>query len=356
MAWTVDWAVTIDGRDASSAMRPYLISIDISDKDGTSSDNCRLTFDDRGGQALLPKEGASVRVTMNGVVAFEGIVDSTPWTLTRGGGRLLEISAKGRDPRGKTKQGQRWHLDDATLGEALEKGASEAGLSGIVVAPDLAAIRRSYWSPDGASFLGWATRLARDLGATFKVRGDRGVFAARGEGLAATGAAMPTIRATIPGNVISVRLDPLKGRSRYKKARVRSFDRDKAEFKVSDFEFDTGEDEPASEERRFDAADEDDAKAIGKGRKSEAARESGDGTIEMLLQPEAQAEGTLVLTGARDGIDGTFRIVSVNHKADRAGGALTSLEIKQPGGGAGRDSRAPKKKKAAASPVAAPFT
>ncbi|KTQ94993.1 hypothetical protein NS226_13765 [Aureimonas ureilytica] len=360
MAWSVQWAVEIDGRDASSAMRPYLQQIDINDRDGTASDSCRLTFDDTGGQTLLPTEGASVRVTLDGVLVFAGTVDSTPWTLTRGGGRLLEISAKGRDPRGKSKQGQRWHLDDATLGDALRKGAEGAGLSGIVVDPALASIRRPYWSPDGASFLGWASRLARDLGATFKVRGDQAVFAQRGKGSSAKGAPMPTIRATIPGNVISVRLDPLKGRRRFKKARVRSFDRKAAAFVVSDVEFDTenDEDDLPSNERRFEASDEDDAKAVGKGRKAAAERESGNGTIEMTLQPEAQAEGSLVLTGARDGIDGTYRIVSVTHRADRGGGASTSLEFKQPGGAAGKDSRAPKKtkKKAEASEVAAPFT
>lgn len=348
MAWTVDWSVTIDGRDASTAMRPYLTEIEVADRDGTASDSCRLTFDDSGGQALLPKEGAKVRVTMNGVLVFEGTVDSTPWSMTRGAGRLLEISAKGRDPRGKSKEGQRWHLDDATLGEALEKGAKAAGLSRIVVDPELAQTRRAYWSPDGASFTGWATKLGRDLGATFKVRGDVAVFAARGKGLSATGAAMPTVRATIPGNVISIRLDPLKGRPRYKKARVRSFDRKKAEFVAADVEFDTSEGETATEERRFDAADEEDAKTVGKGRKTEAEREGGNGSIEMDLEPAAQAEGTLILSGARPGIDGTYRIVGVNHRASRSGGATTSIEFKQPQGEAGKDKRAASSKSAPA--------
>ncbi len=339
MSWSVEWTVWIDGRDASGAMRPYLMEIEVADRDGTASDTCRLTFDDSSGQALLPKDGATVRVAMNGVLVFEGVVDSTPWTLTRGGGRLLEISAKGRDARGKAKEGQRWHLDDATLGEALEKGAKAAGLSRIVVDPGLGAIRRGYWSPDGASFLGWATKLGRELGATFKMRGGVAVFAARGQGLSASGAAMPVVHATIPGKVISVRLDPVKGRPRFKQARIRAFDRKAAAFVVSDVAFEAGEGETASEERRFDAADADEAKAIGQGRKAEAEREGGNGSIEMDLEPSAQAEGTLILSGARPGIDGTYRIVSVTHRASRSGGATTSLEVKQPQGEAGKDRR-----------------
>jgi phage protein D len=59
----------------------------------------------------------------------------------------------------------------------------------------------------------------------------------------------------------------------------------------------------------------------------------------MDLPVEAQAEGTLVLSGARPGIDGSYRIVSVTHKETRSGGATTSLELKQPTGGAGNDGR-----------------
>lgn len=51
----------------------------------------------------------------------------------------------------------------------------------------------------------------------------------------------------------------------------------------------------------------------------------------MDLTPEAQAEAPFKLTGARQGVDGTWRITSVTHKANRGGGSTTSLEIKEPG-------------------------
>lgn len=354
MPWTVSWRVTVDGRDMSVGMRPFLQSISVSDKDGTASDAASLTFDDTVGQLLLPKGGESVAIELDGAQIFDGVVDGTPWQMSRGGGRTLSVSAKGLDTRGRTKEGQTWHLDDATLEEALQKGAKAAGLDAISVDPELGKLKRPYWTPQGASFLGWARRLAADHGATFKVRGKRAVFAKRGQGASATGEAMPTVQARIPGNVISAQIDPAQGRRAFKKARVRYFDRKKATFEDKDVEIDA-DDTEAVNVRRFTAADEDEAEAIGKGRQTDADRERATGTIEMDLEPAAQAEGTLVLTGARPGIDGSYRIVGVTHKADRGGGATTTVEIKQPQGEAGKDTRTPTESAAPANvPVPTP--
>ncbi|WP_099864745.1 phage late control D family protein [Pararhizobium haloflavum] len=338
MAWTVDWRVTIDGSDVSSFMRPLLTAIEIVDRDGTASDAARLTFDDTGGQCLLPRTGAKVGIFLNGVSCFDGVVDSTPWTLTRGGGRLLQVNAKGFDTRGKAKEGQRWHLDDATLGHALDKAARLAGLSGMIVDPAFASIMRDYWSPDGVSFLAWGEKLARQFGATFKIRGDRAVFARRGQGLSAIGQAMPTVRGTVPGNVISINIDPTRGRARYGKARARYFDRETAQFVVTEIDID-GADLDAIDDIRGSAADETQARSFAEAHKVNAERDAGSGSVEIDLAPEAQAEGTFVLSGARPGIDGSYRITGVTHKANRGGGATTVLELKQPGNGAGKDDR-----------------
>lgn len=341
MTWKVSWSVFVDGKDVTMNMRSYLTDISIADKDGTASDTCSLTFDDASGQALLPKDGAKVRVFLQGVMAFEGTVDAVRSSGARGGGRMLSVTAKGFDAKSKVKDGQRWHKDDATLQDAFEKAAEVAGLSGVVIDPALASIQRSYWSPDGETFLGWGQKLAREFGATFKIRGDKAVLAKRGDGLSAIGAAMPTVVALVPGNVISWDISPVTNRGRFKRATVRYFDRDSATFKTEEVTVSNIQGVDASNEVQTDAADSEQAKSIAEGRKSESERDGGVGTIEMDLAVEAQAEGTVILSGARPGIDGTYRIVGVTHKANRSGGATTSLEIAQPQGDAGKDIRVP---------------
>ncbi|MEN5300335.1 late control D family protein [Brucella sp. TWI559] len=339
-SWKVNWKVLVDGRDMTSAMRPYLISIDITDKDGSASDTCSLTFDDTDGQVKLPQDGAAVEAILDGVSKFKGTVDSVRSSGSRGGGRTLQVTAKGFDSRGKVKQPLLFHKDDATLQEFIDDAAKRSGISTIKLDADFANIHRDYWSADGESFLHLGEKLARELGGSFKIRGDQAVLAKRGEGKATTGAKMPVIEGIVGVNVISWDIAPYKGRRSFTKAKVRYFDRKAADFKSKDIEFDLDRDLPESTNVvRTTVSDESQAEHVGEARKREAEREGGEGTVEMDLTVEAQAEATFTLSGARAGVDGEYRISTVRHKADRSGGSTTSLEIKQPGKNAGKDTR-----------------
>lgn len=340
MAWDVTWKVEIDGEDITSAMDPYLLSISITDKAGGASDTCSLKLDDEGGQIRLPRKGAGLRVVLQGVEKFVGTVDKAPWSFTRGGGRQLSVNAKGFDARGKVKEGQAWHMDDASLEDALKKSGEKAGIS-VKVDPAFAAIERDYWSPDGRSFMGWAQALADEFHATFKIRGDQAVFAQRGTGKSPNGQDLPTIFATVGVNVISIpNADALESRRVFSESEARYFDRASATFKTVTKGFEAGDSQPPATNRlRAPAADEAQANELIDGRKTEAEREGGGATINLDLEVEAQPEATLVLTGARPGIDGDYRIDSVTHKANRSGGSTTSCTVKQPHGTAGKDDR-----------------
>ena len=339
MAWTVDWAVSIDGKDVSTAMKPYLTDISVTDKDGADSDTCSLTFDDKGGQVRMPAKGKAIAIRLQGVQVFKGKVDTVRSTGSRGGGRLLIVTGKGFDTRGKAKEGQSFHMDDATLGDFLRKAASNAGFA-MIIDPVLDSIHRDYWSADGESLLSLGQRVAREVYGTFKLRADQAVLVKRGgdNGL-------PGIVATVDpiegfGNVVNWDIAPFTGRGRYKRSRAEWFDRKEAKFKSKDVEnTDVDDDIDTTNVVRGKVADEDQADVVASGRSAEDAREAGEGTVVLDLTPEAQAESSLMMVGARAGVDGTYRIVTVTHKADRRGGATTNCDVKQPGGGAGKDKR-----------------
>ncbi|NMG39790.1 late control D family protein [Chelativorans sp. ZYF759] len=339
MPWKVNWQVFIDGRDMSSVMAPFLMDIDVTDKDGTSSDTCSLRFDDAGGQVLLPPDGAKVRVLLQGVQVFFGTVDTVRSSGSRGRGMVLQVSAKGMDSRGRIKEPQAFHKDDASLEEFLQTAAERAGLAGVRVLGRLGAIRRGYWAADGESFLHLGQRLARELAATFKIRatdaGDMAVLAPREHD-----EPLPVVEGVVGRNVISWDIAPYTGRRVFTSARARWFDRESATFREREVTFALDRDLPESVNvLRSTVHDEDQAEEAGAARKAEAEREGGEGSVELDLVPEAQAEGSFVLTGARPAVDGTYRIASVTHRASRNGGSTTSLDIKRPQGGAGKDDR-----------------
>lgn len=156
---------------------------------------------------------------------------------------------------------------------------------------------------------------------------------------------MPTIQATNPGNLLNVDMSPNEAHEVFRDVRVSFFDRKEAKFKEEKVDIEGGSGSPssggASSVIRGKRADKEDAKARGEGQKAEAEREKGGGTVEIDIEPRARAEGTCILSGARRGIDGTYRISSVTHtlRAGDGGGSTTKLELKQPDEKAGSDDR-----------------
>lgn len=324
--WSVDWRVSVGGSDFTEAMRPYLIDISVSDKEGTASDSCSLTFDDTDGAVDLDMEGKSIEVELSGISVFLGTVETARSQGSRGGGRVVPVTAKGFDTRSAVKQAQAFHLDNASLGDFLKEAGRQAGIE-IEVDPSLASITRDYWSADYESVLDLGGKIAREVNGSFKLRGKKAVLVPRG------GVALPTVYGIVGpgGNVISWDIAPFTGRPAFTKARARWFDRKAATFRETEVEIDLGRDLPdAAVISRVPLGDEAEAKSRAEGRKGEAERDAGGGSVELDLTPDAQAEAPFALSGARRDVDGTWRIVSVTHKANRSGGATTSLEIKEP--------------------------
>lgn len=440
MSWKTRWSISIGGQTVTDRFNPFVQDVEVTDKDGSEADTAEITLDDSSGRFTLPKAAGPVAITIDGVDVFRGTIDEIRSTGNRASGRVLTISAKGFDGRGKAKAPLFFHKDNATLGAFLDDAAQRAGVGRITVDPEFAAIQRPYWSAQNESFLHLAERLAREHGATFKVAADGAVFAKRGAGVTPSGRVLGSIEGVADGNVTSWDISPYIGRPRGKKAKVRFVNRqsgkvesreveiEAAEYSAADregiekaiaatgktpraltaqelgtvqrgFEVDAARaqqraaldiarsalDRLTSTPRSFtayelaafrrlfetsdgavtrtysdaemaairgafeapgavlqetySAADAPGAANTAKGKKTSSQRQSGEGSVEMVLTPNARVEGTFTLKGARPGVDGAYRIAGVTHKLSRSGGSTTSLELKQPGSGVGTDSR-----------------
>lgn len=337
MPWKVDWRVILAGQDLTAAWALVLIDISINDKAGEASDTCDLTLDDSDGKLRLPSKRAPISVFLQGAKVFSGFVEKTESTGSRSGGRLLKVKAKGFDTGGKAKQPQHFHLDDVDLGSYMGKLADQAGLT-IKVDPAFAAIRQDYWAADGESLIAIGERLARKLGGTFKIRGDRAILAKRGTGLAPDGAALPQVVAEFGVNMEGWSITPKDPRGQFAGGQARWFDRSSASYKVTDLDFGNGDVE-ATNVIRSVAADADEADNLLDARKRDGERDAGSGSVNLDLTVGAVVEGNCLVKGTRPGIDGTYVIDGVKHGASRSGGSKTTLDLKQPGGGAGKDGR-----------------
>lgn len=343
MARKAVFAVSFGGTNVTANLEPRLISIRVHDGAGQASDTAEIIVDDTDGRVRMPAKGEMLSVSLGwsntGLVPkFEGKIDNVESERSRGGGQTITITAKSADTDSKIKENRQKHWDDKTLGDVLQDAGGYAGVS-VSVHPSLASVKRDYWSMTNQSFAAWGQSLARELGATFKIRGSRAVFVPRNEGIAATGVGMTPIvvRGGEGGNLISWRITPASGRPQFQKFTTRWFDR-KAGKWVREHVEAQSESQAESVDRYSEADSDTSSKRSGSAKKG-GDREKGGGTIVIDGEPTAQAEATVTLIGSRPGIDGTYRADSVEDLYRRGGGYTTTIEVKQPDGTAGTDSR-----------------
>ena len=347
--------ITVNGQDISSTVLPRLLNLSVVDKAGGSSDTCTISLDDTDGSIIMPSKGAELVVELgdeSGIdVVFKGTVDEPRTSGSRSGGRTISISAKGVDTKGKAKEPQSKHWDDKSLGDVLKDAGKVAGLDLVTVAPALASITRKYWAMQNESFLHFGERLAREVGGTFKVVGSQAILADRNGGTSASGAALPSVNATWGDNLISWDIAPSLGRPRFKEIKVRHYDTKTGTTKEETVQIEDDE-ATATHVDRHTAADEDEAKARAESIKKDSERAKGGGTITIDGSTKPQPEGSVVLSGARPGADGSYTIDTVTQDVSRGSGWTTKLDVKKPSGDAGKDSRGASNGTAASPPVA----
>ncbi len=341
------YRITIDGRDVSSAFAPVLISMTITDSDGGKSDTLEIELDDSNGQIAFPRSGADIEAMLwwvqppagasAGAVHFVGKTDEPTSEGSRGGGMKMTISAKSADPKGKGKDKQEKHKDDATFGDVAKEWGKAAGLD-VKVEGALASIKRDWWHMGNESFLAWGSRVAGELGATFKVAGSKAAFVARNSGMSASGQPLGTVTAQRGVNLISWTLSPVQGRAQYKKAKVRWYDKKEAKFKTEEVEIKGGEGE-ADLMETMKAGDKDRAKTRATANSEDSKSEKGGGSVTIDGDPAAMSRATLIVSGARPGIDGPYRIKTATHHYSRSSGWTTECSLEQPQGDTGKDAR-----------------
>jgi phage protein D len=334
------FSVVIGAQDITAALNPILLSLSVSDKAGTSSDSATIDIDDTGGRIVMPKVGASIAISLGwkdqGVgKVFVGKVDEVSAKGDRGG-RTLSIKAKGMDTRSKAKQPQRRHFDDKTVKDALDGAGETAGIE-VTVDPAFASINRPYIALDDESFVAFGERIARELGGTFKIVGDKAILAKRNGGTNPAGQSLSTVTALWGSNLHSYDITPLLGRPVEKETLSRYYDSDEAEWKSETAETGT-EGGQTTKAARFSEPDQDRASEQAGSDAAESDRRSGNGSVTIEGNLAAQPEGICIVAGCRAGVDGMYRIDSVDHSYSRSGWT-TTLQLKQPKGDAGKDAR-----------------
>jgi len=333
--------ISVGGVNVSEKFDPILQHLNVEGRSGGVADAAELVLSDVDGQILMPSRGNAISIALgwqsSGITSvFTGTVERVQSHGSREG-RTLVISAKSFDTGGKAKEHLEFHKDNAGLQDFMSEAAGRAGLS-FATHPSLAQIQRPYWAAARESFIQLGTRVAREVGAGFKIIGATAYMWPRNSGLFGAGDSGGAITATWGDNLIDWAIAPAESRTRFAQSRACWYDPKQAKWleQIQAIEI-TGA--LATYTHPFTRADGNEAGGSSTSNQQESEREAGSGTVTIIGEPAAQADGTCAVVGARPGVDGVYRIDTYSHDLSREGGFTTQLELRQPQGSAGTDDR-----------------
>lgn len=175
--------------------------------------------------------------------------------------------------------------------------------------------------------------MAQEIGATFRVAGNKAVFLPRSGGLSATGKALGSTVADYGGNEgngISWDIIPQAGRPPHASFSTRWFDMAKTTWNAVTNAA-GGSFGPALGLLRHAAPDAGQAGNMSQSAVEQAMRDIGHGTAMIVGDPQATVDGECIVKGARDGVDGPYTIDALEHRYSRNEGFMTTLTLVQPG-------------------------
>jgi uncharacterized protein len=197
-----DWKVTLDGVDLSAKLRPYLISLRVSERRGGEADQLDLVLDDSGdsGRRLdIPKSGALLSIalgwkggggttaglTMKGSFTVDSANHSGPPDRITVRARSADFTAEWRKLRDQT-----WR--ETTLGTVIRDIAARQGVNAKIAA-SLASKAVKLVTQSRESDHALIKRLGQEHDAVATVKQGNLVFVPMAGGKSASGEALPTV-------------------------------------------------------------------------------------------------------------------------------------------------------------------
>lgn len=323
---TPDFKVIAAGINITPQIKDRLLSLIVTDEAGRKADTVEIQLDDRDGLIELPAPGAPLLVMMGyretGLVPVglftsdEVTVSSAPATMS--------IRARAADLGGPIKDQKTRSWDKKKLVEIVQTIAGEHGLE-PKIAQRFMTIYYEHIDQTDESDLNFLDRLGRDLDALVSVKGGALLFVGRGEGLTASGLPIPP-RPLLETETSNWTLT-LTTREDYKSVSAVWHDKKSAKRQ----EVVVGDGAPVLK-ICHPYATEEEARAAAKAKLDEIGR--GNDTFEATVEgdPLIAAEGRVLASGFRAGVNGLWSIVTATHELSGAG-YRTTVRTERPGFG-----------------------
>lgn len=307
--------IIIDGRDVTTNLFGQggpLVSLTITDEAGVKSDTLELELDDREG-FKAPPIGAEIQAWLGYEPApvYMGKFKVDEWTKS-GSPRMLRVSAKAAELTTAIRAAKSRSFNKKKAGEIVKKVAGDHGLS-ATVSSDLESIEIDHIDQQNESDLGFLSRLAKRVGATFKLADGKVIFTAKGSDSLPSGKTKPTVTLK-ESDVTSWSFTRQDRGGGYKAVSCSYMDHGAGE-RVS---VTSGSGKPKHRDRRLYATKAE-AEASAKAQIGDLGRGKHQGDVDMPGRTDVFAEGKIVLDFGDPDLVGDHLIKSVTHTFTASG-------------------------------------
>ncbi|OYW56767.1 MAG: hypothetical protein B7Y80_01410 [Hyphomicrobium sp. 32-62-53] len=314
--------ITVDGQPASNLFWQRLISVTVTDKEGSASDTIDVSLNAGMPPDLaLPRRGAIITCQMGPSLA--DLADFGTFTADDVTLHILpykiQVQGKAADMRAGLKEHKSRHFDDETFGGVVQKMASENGLS-AQIDPEIAAFagREGYFVQESESNLHWIERQARKLNGLFTIKNGKLIVAKKGSGMSAGGGAMGALIIT-PGMIVegtgSVTFAEREGHKT-----VRAAYHDPADGKRKYEEAEANPEAEAGYTLRHDHTTKDAAKRAAESRAKELQRQAETTSVTIIGNTAARGGAPMSYADVHPEVDGQkFIIETAAHTFSKGG-------------------------------------
>jgi phage protein D len=334
--------ISIGGEDVTGKLAPYLLQVTITKQRTGNIGEALIELDDRYGQLRLPTSDDPVEITLGWPQedAFRVFYGKPADVTSRGQrrrGRTVNIKVEEKSLLTLAKTAINGSFGDGdqkktTFGEVMEKAAKTANITIIEIDPKLKDVEIPYTHSPGEPFMTFADRLAKEYNGFIQLT-EEGLRVIHND-TAANAAAQ--INATVGRNVLGWSIRPRITRTAWDSVGHVHFDAAKAKWieekrKVEQEDGAFIKVEP-SWRSMLPATSKAEADFRNDANASDAIQNRGDGWIIIDGEPRAEPGATLVMKGARAGVDGNYTIDEVEHSYNRQTGFTTRLQVIKPTG------------------------
>ncbi|MBY3434811.1 phage late control D family protein [Rhizobium laguerreae] len=320
--------ITIDGNAVAGGFYERLVSVTVTDNDGTTADTFDMELNDGPPQMLaIPRKGAIVDIRLG----YGSMRSLGKFTVDKVSCKCLpysmSVSGKSADLRsGKLKERQERSWEGKKVKDIVGEIAGESGLDASID-QTIGDHTYAWFAQQDESNIHFLRRLAERHNALFAIKQGRLVFSAKGSGNSSSGAFVGSVVVS-PANLIQGTCSfEANDRTKYSKVVAYYQDKDKAQRVEIEADSDAEGDsvyripEPFSSVEEADKAAQSKAKGLKRGEGSASVTVVGDTAI--------VAGAPLLFHSVRPGLDGVpYVIDTAKHSYSKGAGYRTEISAK----------------------------